>query len=76
VVQLSTIGKGSENFTLHVSNPDNTTAEVWVPSKENGTVTQNGKSINAIAGLKLTGYRNRYAVIEIGTGDYSFKLEF
>jgi hypothetical protein len=67
VVQLSTIGKGSENFTLHVSNPDNTTAEVWVPSKENGTVTQNGKSINAIAGLKLNRLlepiccnRNRY----------------
>ncbi len=45
-------------------------------SKENGTITENGKSINAVAGLKLKGYPDGYAVIEIGSGDYSFKSNF
>jgi alpha-L-rhamnosidase len=62
-----------KGFTLHVSIPANTTAEVWVPSKENGTITENGKSINGVAGLKLTGYRDGYAIIEIGSGDYTFE---
>lgn len=68
--------KDAQSFTLHVSIPANTTAEVWVPSKENGTITENGKSINAVAGLKLKGYPDGYAVIEIGSGDYSFKSNF
>ena len=65
--------KDAQSFTLHVSIPANTIAEVWVPSKENGTITESGKSINAVSELKLTGYRDGYAVIEIGSGDYSFK---
>jgi hypothetical protein len=47
-----------------------------VPSKEKGTVTENGKSLDAVAGLKLTGYRDGYTVTEVGSGDYSFRSDF
>jgi alpha-L-rhamnosidase len=42
--------KDGQSFTLQVSIPPNTTAEVWVPSTEKGTLTENGKSIDALPG--------------------------
>ncbi len=68
--------KDANSFRLHVSIPPNTTAEIWIPAKEKGTVRENGKSINTIEGLRLIGFNNGYAVMEIGSGDYSFRSNF
>jgi alpha-L-rhamnosidase len=56
-------------FLMNVSIPVNTKAEVWIPAKENSTVTENGKAI------KVERYIDGYAVVEIGSGDYSFQTE-
>lgn len=55
------------DFTLNVSIPANTQATVYVPSKENGAVLENGKPVNVLR------YERSYAVIETGSGNYSFK---
>jgi alpha-L-rhamnosidase len=67
--------KSKDAFTLHVSIPANCTAEVWIPAKENSRLTENGKSIKNIEGAKLIEYRNGYAVVEVGSGDYNFESQ-
>lgn len=55
-------------FTLKVSIPVNTRAEVWIPNKENGKLAEGEKLV--ISNLR---YVDGYTVIEIGSGDYSFE---
>jgi alpha-L-rhamnosidase len=54
-------------FILNVSIPANTKATIYIPSKENGEVFESGKAINVLR------YEKGYAVIETGSGNYSFK---
>ena len=53
-------------FTLQVVVPPNTKAEIWIPVKEGGTVTEgsNPETINR----REAGY----AVVEVGSGSYAF----
>ncbi len=53
-------------YLLSVSIPANTTAEVWIRSKENSPVNEDGKEVMGIR------YENGYAVIKVGSGLYSF----
>ena len=55
------------DFTLNVSIPENTKATVYIPSKVNGEVLENGRPVKIIL------YEKGYAVIETGSGNYSFK---
>jgi alpha-L-rhamnosidase len=59
-------------FNLHVSIPPNTTATVYIPSKENGEVSESNKPVQQNTWIKFIGYENGYAVIKIGSGDYDF----
>lgn len=59
--------KGDGVFTLNVSIPVNTTAHIYVPAKEDETVSESGKAV------KVLRYENGYAVIETGSGNYSFQ---
>ncbi len=52
--------------SLSISIPANTTAEVWIRSKENSPVTEDGKEVQGIR------FENGYAVITVGSGSYSF----
>jgi alpha-L-rhamnosidase len=53
-------------FILKVSIPPNTTAEVWIPAKEQGAVTENGTTKKDIR------YQNGYAIVQVGSGNYTF----
>jgi len=64
--------KMDSSFELEVSIPVNTTAEVWLPAKENQRITESGKLITSFDDLKLQGYKNGYAVLTVGSGDYHF----
>ena len=64
--------KEAGGFSLRVSIPANTTAEVWLPAKENSIITESGNSVNSIKDIKFKGYKNGYAVMETGSGDYYF----
>lgn len=58
-----------KNFRLQVSIPANTEAEVWIPAKENTAITEGGKAIS------VNRYENGYAIVSIGSGEYSFQSE-
>ncbi len=62
--------KEADGFTIKVSIPANTDAEVWLPSKENGIITEGGKPINT-TGLKISRH-DGYAVVAVPSGDYVF----
>ncbi|MEP7142383.1 MAG: family 78 glycoside hydrolase catalytic domain [Ferruginibacter sp.] len=55
------------DFILNVSIPGNTQATIYIPSKENAAVTESGNA------LKVNRYEKGYAVVEAGSGNYSFK---
>ncbi|MEP7375116.1 MAG: family 78 glycoside hydrolase catalytic domain [Chitinophagaceae bacterium] len=67
--------KEADKFLLKVSIPANTTAEIWLTAKENELITDNGKSISEIEEVKLLRYENGYAVIAVGSGDYTFSVD-
>ncbi len=64
--------KSDSTFLLQVTIPVNTTAEIWLPAKENNTVTESGKIIDSSSAIKLLRYSNGYAVFSVGSGDYNF----
>ncbi|MBD0353419.1 MAG: alpha-L-rhamnosidase, partial [Flavisolibacter sp.] len=67
--------KEGNRFTLNVSIPANTTAEVWIPVKMNGAVREGNKVISNGPGILQKHYENGYAVLEVGSGDYQFTSE-
>ncbi len=58
------------NFLLNVSIPGNTQATIYIPSKENAFITESGNTVHAIR------YEKGYAIVEVGSGDYSFKAGY
>lgn len=64
--------KEENQFQLHVSIPVNTTAEVWLPSKENGAVLENKKIISSSPDGTTLRYEKGYAIISVGSGNYNF----
>ncbi len=66
--------KEADSFKLQVSIPANTTAEIWLPAKENVIITEAGKNITASSEIKLLRTENGYAVIAAGSGEYNFAV--
>lgn len=62
--------KENNQFTLNVTIPVNTTAEVWVPCGENDKITESGNET-----LKRARFENGYSVFEIGSGEWRFLVE-
>ena len=58
--------KDATNFSLDVSIPVNTMAEVWIPAKNNATITDGDKPVKTVR------YENGYAIVVTGSGNYSF----
>ena len=62
-------------FDLKITIPANTTATVYLPAKEITSVTENGKTLKDIAGVKAVKMEAGRAVLEVGSGDYRFECE-
>lgn len=58
--------------TMHVVVPPNTNASVYIQAKNVGSVTENGKPIMQLKGGKFINMDNGYAVVTVGSGDYTF----
>jgi alpha-L-rhamnosidase len=69
----STWKRDAKGFTLDIQVPPNTTATVWVPAKDAGTVTESGKPAAKAAGVKFVKSENGAALFEVGSGSYSFQ---
>jgi alpha-L-rhamnosidase len=59
-------------FRLAITIPANSVATVYVPARETTDVTESGKSIAKAKGVKSVGLENGRAVIEVGSGQYTF----
>lgn len=75
--KISTNWKIEDNqFKLRVSVPVNTTATVYVPSKNPSTIKIDGKNFKTIEDNHLTKLNNKSAVFEVGSGTYEFISEW
>jgi alpha-L-rhamnosidase len=59
-----------EIFTLRLTIPPNTRAEVWIPSKAGSSLKEGGKLLSQVR------HENGYAIVEIGSGNYVFQSSF
>ena len=64
--------RDGERFQLEVSIPANTTAKVYLPASDVTQVTEGGKAVARVAGVKLLGMESGRAVLEVGSGQYKF----
>lgn len=67
--------RSGNKFEMSISIPANTTAAVYVPAKEIGTVTESGKAVSKATDLKILKVESGFAVFEVGSGDYIFTSE-
>jgi len=61
-------------FKLDVSIPANTTATVILPAERGATITESGKPITEAAGVTPKQWDEAGAVLEVGSGNYSFSV--
>ena len=59
-------------MVLHVIIPANTTATIYIPSKDAGLVWESGKLIAEIKDAKVSKSENGYVKVTAGSGDYKF----
>jgi len=60
----------NEKFSISVSIPANTTAEIWIPSLENDLIIESGKEE-----FRRTKFEKGYSVFEVGSGEYRFGVK-
>lgn len=62
-------------FRLNVSLPPNTETELWIPATGTGTLTESGVAVGSATSFTLLKFAEGYAVIRLGSGDYSFESD-
>jgi len=61
-----------EAMRMDVEIPVNTTAIVWIPAKEETEVTEDGKKVGTVAGIKVLGGVGLFVQVEVGSGKWRF----
>jgi alpha-L-rhamnosidase len=61
------------HFALHAVIPPNTTATVYVPTKDATSVTESGKPAAQAEGVEFLRMGNNAAVYAVGSGNYHFQ---
>ena len=64
--------RSGDRFELDVSLPPNTTASVYVPARDVGSVTESGRPAASAPGVRFVRMESGAAVFEVGSGAYSF----
>ena len=64
--------KDGDTFDWQITVPANTTAGVFVPAKQIGSVTEGGRPANLSAGVEFLGMDNGFALFRVGSGSYHF----
>lgn len=67
--------KMGKAFELSVTIPANTQATVYIPATEIQKLTEKGTLLKNNAGVKLMGYEKGRAILNVGSGNYIFKVE-
>ena len=58
---------------MDVTIPVNTTATVYVPAKDPAGVTESGKPVEKVPGVKFLRIQSNTAVYAVGSGTYQFQ---
>jgi hypothetical protein len=56
--------------------PPNITATIDVPTSDDSSMMEGGKTIETSGGIKFFDFRNSSAAYEVGSGDYLFEAKF
>ena len=64
--------RDGDKLTMDVTIPANTTATVYVPSKDASGVTESGNPASRVKGVKFIRMDSGSAVYEVGSGCYRF----
>lgn len=62
-------------FELSVVVPPNARATVYIPATAQQQLTENGIPVKDNAAVKLAGYEKGRAILNIGSGNYTFKVQ-
>lgn len=63
-------------FTWNITIPTNTRANILIPAKEAADITENGKPIGEVKGLKFVRKEEGRINLEIGSGEYQFECKY
>ncbi|MDR2039024.1 MAG: glycoside hydrolase family 78 protein [Bacteroidales bacterium] len=66
--------KNNDHFEWEITIPGNTSAVVYIPASDKGKVTESGQKASSAKGVKYLKMDGDYAVFEVGSGDYNFKV--
>ena len=61
--------------TYECAVPANTTATLYLPAADAGSVTESGKPLSEAAGLTVVSAENGIVTIELGSGQYCFEIK-
>ena len=64
----------NDKIIMDVEIPANTTATVFVPASNASAITENGKALSSVDGVKVSGTEQGYVVLQIGSGIYHFTV--
>ena len=70
---VSSWRRSGKTFNLEVTVPANTTATVWLPSRDAGGVTESGHKAASARGVKFVRAEGEGALLEVESGVYSFR---
>jgi alpha-L-rhamnosidase len=68
--------KEAGSITFDVTIPGNSTATVYIPSKNTNSITESNKKIGLAKAIKFLRTENRYSVYEVGSGTFHFKSDW
>lgn len=64
--------KDGQQFSWNISVPGNSKAIVHIPAGSKNELTEGGKKLSRVEGVKFLRMEDGRAVLEVGSGDYSF----
>jgi hypothetical protein len=67
--------RNGQSLTMEITIPANTSATVYVPSRNGTAVTESGKPIEKAEGVRVLSHGPNETVLEIGSGHYQFRSE-
>ncbi len=67
--------KNNKSFELNVEIPANSTATIYLPAKDDDTITESGQPVNNSPGIQFLRHEQGKALIAVGSGYYVFKVK-
>lgn len=66
----------NKRLEWNITIPANTRAQVYIPAKELGAITESGESVTAHGNIQIIQEENGLVLLEIGSGNYQFLSKF